>query len=322
MDLTPSAINAIYTEYNKIYQEAWNRTNVVWNKVASLITSDNESETHVWMDRVPQLRKWYGERQVKNVSLRDFVATNVPFELTLGLDKFKVADNKIKSFDNTVRMMGIQAKKWPDAMLFNSVSTDPTAISGALPNGINVVTFDGVDFFSTAHPQNIDDPNSATYSNYSASGKALTHANFQSVRQIMRAYKGADGFPMGVNPNMLLVPPALEAQAIQILEEEWVSPTSVVGTVASGAPSKNHLVGTADYLVIDDLAGQDTTWYLCDVRGPIKPFVIQLREPPIFAMLTKPTDAPVWQRHEVQYGIEARGVGTYGPWFLAYSATA
>jgi phage major head subunit gpT-like protein len=322
VDINPSTVNALYVRYNAVYQEQFLRTKVVWNKIASLVTSESASEQHVWMDRVPQLRKWYGERVVRNAALRSFTATNVPFELTIGLDKFDIQDNKIKAFEPVVRAIAEQSKKWPDSMLFAQVSTDTSAISGALPNGVNTVTYDNVDFFSTAHPTNPDDPNSATQSNYSASGMALTHANFQAVRQTMRGYKGADGLPLMVNPNMLIVPPALEAQAIQILEEEWISPSSAVGAVAAGAPSKNHLVGTADYIVVDDLAGQDTTWYLCDVRGSIKPFVVQLREPPIFAMLTKPTDQPVWERHEFQYGVEARGVGTYGPYFLAYSATA
>jgi phage major head subunit gpT-like protein len=322
MDISPSALAALYVRYNQIYQEAFLKQKVVWNKIASLVNSESESETHVWMDRIPQLRKWYGERVVRNAALRNFTAQNLPFELTIGLDKFKIADNKIKAFEPVVRAMAEQAKKWPDTLMFNPVSTDVTVIAGALANGVNTVTYDAVDFFSTSHPQNPDDPGSTLQSNYSASGFALTHANFKTARQTMRGYKGADGLPLQVNPNLLVVPPALEAQAIQILEEEWVSPTAAVGAVAASAPSKNALVGTADYIVVDDLAGQDTTWYLMDVRSSIKPFVFQMREPPIFAMLTKPTDAPVWERHEFQYGVEARGVGTYGPWFLCYSGTA
>jgi phage major head subunit gpT-like protein len=322
MDISPATLSALYVRYNQLYQESFLKQAVLWNKIATLVTSESLSEQHVWMDRIPQLRIWYDERKIRNAALRTFTATNLPFELTVGVDKFDIQDNKIKAYEPLVRTIGEQAKKWPDVNFFNPVSTDKTVISGALPNGINVVTYDGVAFFSTAHPQNPDDPNSPTQTNYSASGFALTHANFQAVKQTMRGYKGADGLPLKVNPNLLIVPPALEAQAIQILEEEWVSPTASVGAVAAGAPSRNHLVGTADYIVVDDLAGQDSTWYLADVRGSVKPFIWQLREPPVFAMLTKPTDMPVWERHEFQYGVEARGVGTYGPWFFCYRASA
>jgi len=322
VDISSSAIGAIYTRYNAIYQEAFLKQAVLWNKVASLVTSESQSETHVWMDRVPQLRIWFDERKVRNAALRNYQLTNMPFELTVAVDKFDVQDNKIKAYEPLVRAIGEQAKKWPDVTLFNPVSTDKTVISGALPNGKNVITYDGQAFFSASHPQNPDDPSSTTQTNYSSSGFPLTHANFQAVKQTMRGYKGADGLPLKVNPNLLIVPPALEAQAIQILEEEWVSPSASVGAVAAGAPSRNHLVGTADYIVVDDLAGQDSTWYLTDVRSSIKPFIWQLREPPIFAMLTKPTDMPVWERHEFQYGVEARGAAGYGPWFLAYSASA
>lgn len=317
MEITPSNLGALYTRYNQSFQEAFLQQTILWNKVAQLFQSTSESETHVWADRIPQLRKWVGDRVVRNVSLRDYILTNAPYELTEGLDRFKIEDNKIAAFEPVVRMMAAQAKKWPDTLLFDGTS-------GILATGQNAsaVTYDGQPFFSTAHPQNPDNPNSITQSNYFASGYPLTAANYAAVRAAMRGFRGADGLPLKVNPNLLIVPPALETAGHQILMEDWIAPTANVGAVAGGAPSQNALKGTADLLVVDDLAGQDGTWYLVDSKKSIKPFLFQLRQAAEFVMRVKPDDPSVFSRHEFQYGVSVRGAAGYGAYFLAAKAAA
>lgn len=317
MEITPATLNALYTRYSQLFQDAFLQQEIYWNRLAQLVTSTSESETHVWVDRIPQLKKWQGDRVVRNASLRSYVLSNEPYELTEGLDEFKIKDNKIQAFEPVVRMLAEQSKKWPDTLLFDSTT-------GILPNGhaAAAATYDGQPFFSTAHPQNPDNPSGASFSNLFSTGYALTHANYAAVRETMRGYKGADGLPLKTNPNLLIVPPALETQAKQILQTEWVSPTAATGAVAASAPSKNVLQGTADILVVDDLAGQDTTWYLVDAKKSLKPFLFQLREPAEFVMRTKPDDPSVFSRHEYLYGVRVRGNAGYGAWFLAARATA
>jgi phage major head subunit gpT-like protein len=314
MEITPAALSALYTKYSQIFQNAFLQQDILWNKVAQLVPSTSESETHVWVDRIPALRKWVGDRVVRNASLRDYVLTNAPYELTEGLDRFKIEDNKIQAFEPVVKMLAAQAKKWPDTLIFDSTL-------GILATGQNssAVTYDGQPFFSTAHPQNPDNAASTSQSNY-FTATPLSHANFSLVRAAMRAFRGADGLPLKTNPNLLIVPPALEQTGKQILEEEWVSPTAGFGTVAGGAPSKNSLVGTADLLVVDDLAGADDTWYLGDYKKAIKPLLFQLRQPAEFVMRIKPDDPSVFSRHEFQYGVSVRGAAGYGAYFLMAKA--
>lgn len=319
MDLTPASLNALRTQYSQIYQQAFLNQDILWNKVAQLVTSKSDSETHVWMDRIPQLRKWVGDRILQSASLRSYILKNDPFELTIALDQFRIEDNKIDSFKPVVQSMAEQAKKWPDALLFAPTTAQ---VPGALPNGANAITYDGVGFFSASHPVNIDNAAQGTQSNYASSGKALTPANYGFARQTMRAFKGADGLPLQVNPKLLVVPPALETNAKQILQEEFIAPSAAVYSGAANTVQGNPFYGTADLLVVDDLGGQDATWYLLDNTKSIKPFLMQLREPAKFVMKDRPDDPAIFSRHEVQYGVMARGAMGYGPWFLASSWTA
>ena len=315
MQITPPSLSAIRTQYSKIFQEAFFKHEIFWPRLAQLFTSTAEFTTHVWMDRIPQLRKWVGDRIIQSASLRTYQLANVPWELTEGLDRYKIADDQLGLFEPVVRQMAEQAKKWPDTMLFN-------ATTGALPNGQSVLTYDNQNFYSTTHPVNMDAVGGPVQSNYSASGMALNAANYNLVRNTMRSYRGADGLPMGVRPSLLVVPPALETQAIQILKETWMAPAVAVGMNAASVPQTNPFMATAEILVIPDLAGQDTRWYLLDNTSSIKPFIFQLRDPAEFVMKNKPDDPAIFSRHEIQYGVSVRGAAGYGPWFYAYSAQA
>ncbi len=318
MQLSPQNLSALYTLYSQIFQQTFLKWDVLWPKLAQLVTSKSTSETHVWMDRIPQVRKWVGDRELNNASLRDYVLTNYPYELTIALDQFVIEDNKLNAFEPTVQMIAMQMKKWPDGLLFN-------ANTGVLPQGnssTTAITYDGVAFYSTAHPINLDYPSLGTQSNYYASGKAFTAANFGLVRENMRGLLGADQLPLGVNPKQVVVPPALEPTGIQILAQEWIAPATATYAGAANTLQPNPFYGSADLLVVPDLAGQDTTWYVNDNTMPVKPFLFQLRQAATFVMKTRPDDPAIFSRHEVQYGAYARGTAGYGPWFLSYRASA
>ena len=114
MDISPATLSALYVRYNQLYQESFLKQAVLWNKIATLVTSESLSEQHVWMDRIPQLRIWYDERKIRNAALRTFTATNLPFELTVGVDKFDIQDNKIK----VLNVAGPRARQEPEVYGF------------------------------------------------------------------------------------------------------------------------------------------------------------------------------------------------------------
>ena len=317
MQVNGPNLNALNTRYSNIFQKSFESQEINWPKVASLVTSTGESETQFWLDRIPQLRQWIGDRQVNNAALLSYILTNLPFELTEGLDKFKVEDNAFGAFDGVVRMMAEAAKKFPDVLVFGP--------NGVLAKGQNFLTYDGQGYFSTSHPVNVNNPSqtfngSAVQSNYQASGFPLTAANYGTARQTMRGYVGADGMPLGVRPNLLVVGPDLEATGINILQQEWIAPAGAVGGNAAGALQKNPFYGTADLLIIDDLAYQTGGWWLLDVSGSLKPFIFQLRQAAEFVSRVKPDDPGVFERHEFVYGTSMRGAAGYGPWFKAFKA--
>ena len=85
MDLTPSNLNGLFTNYSMIYSEAYKGTAPWWRELATLVTSNTTTQTYAWMDKIPKLRQWVGSRQIQNAAARSQIVTNVTFELTEAL---------------------------------------------------------------------------------------------------------------------------------------------------------------------------------------------------------------------------------------------
>lgn len=319
MDITPGALAALYIKYTQLFQQSVLNIGINWPKFAQLFESSTTTESHVWADRINQLRQWFGDREVDSVILRTYNLQNQPFEKTLELDAFNVADNKINAFAPSVQMLTMQSAKWADQLFFSP-------IYGAIQGGTSFVTYDGQPFFSASHPVVIEQPTLYPVQSNYQTAFGLNSANYFTARSTMRGYAGNDNLPLNVNPNLLMAGTALEAAAIQILQTQWTAPSVGLGQNAAGVVQQNALYGTADMLITPDFnqltgnaaIGSGNPWLLMDSTMPLKPFIYQLREAPVFFFLFSPQSQPMIARHALQMGVHTRGIGGYGPWFGAF----
>ncbi len=295
--ITPAAIRALRTQFSKLFQSAYDETPTFYEKVCTVVPSSTRSNTYGWMAKIPKIREWVGERVVNRLAGRSFEIVNKDFELTVGIDRNDIEDDNLGIYTPLMQQMGAEARKHPDdlaAALFTS--------------GGSTVCFDGQFFFDTDHPVDMDGGVAGTQSN--ALATALSDVNLFAARKAMMDFRGENGRSLGVVPNLLVIPPALELTARNIL---------VASTLASGAD--NMAKGLVDYIVIPELGaafgGSDTAWYLLDTRKPIKPFVFQTRQPHQFVQRTSVDDDNVFYQKEYIWGTNARYNAGFGPWFLA-----
>lgn len=308
MQITPANIDAIYYDFDARFQGGYSAPTPWYDKITTASPSAHREEHYLWMALIPRLKQWLGERVVRNVSARGYVLVNNDYELTLEVDKNVILDDRIGVFAPRIDMMGRQSRLWPNDVVVS-------VIQG------NGLCFDGNAFFYASHPIDTDDATKGTYAN-DFTTTALTSANYNSVRATMMAYQGEDQKPLGITPNLLIVPPALEAAAKQILNTDFIAPAAAVGQNAASVVQGNVLKGTADILVIPELNNQPTQWYLADTTKPIMPFVWQLRQAPDFVQLTDATSEPVFNRRKFVYGVHARGQAGFSLPFLCARATA
>jgi phage major head subunit gpT-like protein len=315
MQITAASLAAMFFTFDQSYQKGLTTAQVWHPNVASEVASSGESVTYPLLDKIPRLRKWLAgaERIAQNASLRGYTLTNDDYELTVEVDRNKIEDDLYSAYSPLMEMMGAQSAGWPGDLIATIMQGGAAAAS---------LCYDGQPFFSTSHPVNIDGVVAGTYSNYSASGLALNATNYNTARSAMASFNGADGKPLGILPNLLVVPPQLEQVGRQILNADFIAPTAAFGGNAAGAMQTNTLKGSADLLVVPQLANEATAWYLLVTNLPIKPFVFQRRKSPTFQQYTDPSSPDVFKRRKYVYGTDARGAAGYTLPILAYRALA
>ena len=82
------------------------------------------------------------------------------------------------------------------------------------------------------------------------------------------------------------------------LEREGLEILKAVTIEGSSSNSKeNVLRGTAELVVLPELANEATTWYLADCTGAMKPLIWQLRQSPSLVAKNGPQDDQrYWQQ--------------------------
>lgn len=303
IDLTGTNLRSIQRGFRSDFESAFAKTVPLWSPMlATEVPSSASENVYAWMNQIPKMREWVGPRVLNSLATSEYTLKNKAYENSLIVPMDSVEDDTFGVYRPIAQEIGRQAALWPDDL-----------VADALLNGTTRLCYDGQAFFSASHPIDPADPASATYSNYYSSGKALQAdaVNFTAVRAAMLAIKGVDGRPLGVMPNLLVVPPSLEI----------IAKTIVSATLTTNGGT-NVLQSLASVLVIPELEVNPTEWYLCDTTRGIKPFVFQKRRAPRFTPRTSVTDDNVAYLRELHFLADARGAAGYALPFLAVKAKA
>lgn len=295
MIVNSSTLQSLRTGFHSNFKSGYTSAATFYNKFTTTVPSSAAIETYGWMTQLASMREWIGPRLVKNLNEASYTLANKKFELTYGVGRDEIEDETLGIYSTLFQDMGDSAKRWPDQI-----------VKTALQAGTSATTFDGVAFFASTHPLN---PAGNQSNNFT--GTALSAPNYATTRAAMMAYTGADGEVMGVMPNLLIVPPQLEATARGILNAEF-----------SGGGDTNVWRNSAELLVIPQLANAATTWYLADVSRPIKPLVFQQRKAPEFVSRTDLASDSVFHQNTFEFGVDSRGAAGYSLWFLMARAIA
>jgi phage major head subunit gpT-like protein len=320
--ITPAALQAAFQGFNTLFKGALQSAPTFLDPIMSEKTSDGESENYGWLAKIPLFRPWIGERVWNNLDAYVQTLYNVVYENGVEIDKYKFINDKLGLYSDSFKMLGIAAKQiWDVHGVY------------ALTAGKVVNVMDAQPFFSASHPVNPFNPASATQSNYYASGMPLNAANYRTVRQNMMALKGEDGSPLNIIPDTLIVGPALEGTAKDILEAEQLNVA-----FANAVAGTNVNRGTAKVLLNPRLSGTitvpdgypgagtsvnfDNAWILTCNSFPVKALVKQIHTAPTLTALDMPFLPNVVDLKKFRYAGEAYGAVGYGLWQMAAFASA
>jgi len=298
MLVNKSAIQAVFIGLKTLFNNAFAAAPSTWEKIAMKVPSSTGSNLYAWLSAFPKMRRWVGEKHVKNLQAYSYSVTNEDFEATVAVDRNHIEDDQLGIYQPQAQMAGFSAKQLPDEIVYELVN-----------GGFSSLCYDGQYFFDTDHPVAGQSVSNMSTKALTISTLAAAQASYGAARTAMRKFKDEDGRPINCIPTVLLVPPALEDTARALL---------TVDRLEDGKP--NPYKGTAE-LVVEARLTSDTAWFLLDTSKPVRPFIYQERKAPVFVQQIDAEAEDVFNRKQFKFGAEARAAGGYGFWQMAFGST-
>src|SRR4051812_32457996 len=95
MELTVSNIRNLQTGYSGIFRSGWTTAQPRLEPPATPMPSAARTNTYGWMAKLLKMRKWDGPRVLQNLKTFSYLLENVPFELTVGVQRRDIRDDLV-----------------------------------------------------------------------------------------------------------------------------------------------------------------------------------------------------------------------------------
>lgn len=330
MKISPQFLISLDTDLKVISEKTWERVipNLVWDRVMKVVPpADAFQRVMVWMLTTARL---YPEGRGGNTRFDDMVTATHTIQnenagAGLRLTKNEIEDNTLASNPQVstldwarqwAEQIGNAAAFFPEQQLF-------TLIAGGTVN----TGYDGVPFFSAAHPLNPNTGGGGTYSNIitgvninPTSGATalenlmLAQENFAKALAGVTSQKFLGGIPRYLRPTVMFVPTALQYRAEQLTN---------ANTLTQG---DNVLTRRGIEVVVNPLLDAEPTVYYLGVADmmsdDLSPFLYWEREPFALRGYSLMDEAELSRRDEFEWHMKGRNGTAYGHPYLFYRCTA
>lgn len=291
-------LTAVFINLKTIFNKAFEAAPSQWQETTMLVPSGSSQNDYGWLSRFPRMRKWLGDKVIKSLAAFKYTIVNDDWETTVEVDRNDIEDDQIGIYAPMAQEAGFSSKQLPDEI-------DADLKNGAFAG----ICYDGQYFYDTDHPVAGASVSNKGTAALSAATTAAAAASYGAARTAIMSITDDEGRPLALIPDVLEVPPALEATARLICESDKLTDQS-----------PNPWKGTAEVLVNPRLTSS-TAWFLHVTNRPLKPFVFQQRKAPVFVSQTDMNADNVFMRKNYLFGAEARCAGGYGLWQMSYGST-
>ena len=262
-------------------------------ELAIVMTVTGAATVHAWLEQIPGMKEWVGDRQINNLKIGKATVTNRNFEDTISVSRNDIEDDQYGVFAPLIGMMGTSAE-----LLWIEL-----AVEALLANGNWA---DGNPFFCSGRTLG-----SSTITN--AVTTVLSKTSVEAGLTAVQGWTLYSGKPAQVTPKFLLCGPSLEGTANQVVEAQLVSDGTVA--VSNVSPARSLEVRTDPRLIGDHAA----KWFIVGAKGGISPVCLQKRKLPVLTRQDRDTDDIVFTSNTYLYGTDSRGEAFLTLPFLVYA---
>lgn len=297
MLLNSTNLTTLYRGFKASFQQGLGQAPSQYERIVTQVPSTTREEEYGWLGKLPNFREWVGDRVVQNLKAHSYKIRNRSFEMTIGVDRDDIDDDRYGIYGPMFQEMGYATGAHPNQLVF-----------GLLADGFTTPCYDGQYFFDTDHPvlnaagevvsvantdggtgtpwflmdvsrsirpiiwqrrrpyeftrmdaptdevvfsrkeyrYGVDARVNAGFGLWQlcwGSKQPLDKTHYKTAREALMGMKGDHGRPLGLMPRLLVVPPSLEGQALEIVNAE-----------RDAAGATNVYKGTAEVMVVPWLA--------------------------------------------------------------------
>ena len=163
MIVNQANLHGLSVGYSTAFNKSFDTTQSNYQKVATVVPSVTGAQDYKWLGQIPRMKEWIGEREVQSLAAYDYLIKNKKFEMTIGVPREDIEDDKYGVYAPLFASMGESASLHPDELVF-----------GAMMDGFEAACYDGKPFFSGEHKLGKE-----TYSNRGMKGFPEMHTRKQ-----------------------------------------------------------------------------------------------------------------------------------------------
>lgn len=296
MRITNDAIRACRTAFDLKFADAMNAAaaeNVYQEFCTEVGDAGFQMVEIPFLEQFGSMREWLDDRVIKNLEEKVITLKERSFEETIGIKARDLETGAWRQKGSIIAAMGQGGERLWDELFFEALTGTKKWI-------------DGKAFFASDRKYG----KNSLINNVTTND--LTNANFAAAYKAMCSYVGGAGKPLKVKPTHLLVGPALEDTAREILESEKIKD-------AQGNEVNNVQRGKVKLVVSSELVGANANfWFMAACGGVIKPVLMQKSVPATLTVCDNLADEGRFMRGEVLFGTEAYGSAAAGFPHLIY----
>lgn len=283
-----------------VFFEAYDSSIGDWERIATVVPSEQDTETYAWLGSVPKMREFKDERLPAGLLEHEYSIKNKTWEASIAVERAAIEDDLYGQIKLRVQGLARETKRHIDELVFSM-----------LADGFTTTCHDGQYFFDTDHSEG----DSGTQSNKGTDD--LSSIALQDAITIMSKFKDDRGKPLGIVPDVLVVPPDLQWTALELLNSTYY-PELIAAGSGEQKLSSNALKGRLD-LVVSPYLTDTNNWFLLATKWLVKPVIFQSRVPVDFSAL-EGTSENGFMRDQYIYGVRARYNAGFGLWQTAYGS--
>lgn len=273
-------LDALFTALNASLNKGLAKEWKGYEKWSMIINSKGAAEKYPISLVLGGMREWVGPRVVNRVDIEKLTVHNRDFEHTEAISCNDIEDDNVGVYAPLFEAMGVSA-----ANLWGMLATEALVSPGNWA--------DGSSFYGT---RTLGKKNSITNT---VTG-ALTVTTYETARSNMMGWCAADGSPMGLVPDLLMVGPSQESVAKGIIEAQLLA-------TGNGTSSNTHFKEVEIQLNPYLVGSHASKWFLmCTNRG-LKPVGVQKRKVGSLVRYDQEHDVCVKEANECHYSLHYRG---------------